>query len=90
MGGDLKPGPSAFQVKAPFLKRHSCLLRKTTNVHTAGPFFSQGVLKQKTEPVPSQVATQRAPWVEVTLCTQLPSSRALGGSGGACLQPESL
>lgn len=31
-----------------------------------------------------------APWVELTLCTQLPSSRALGDGGGTCLQPESL
>lgn len=88
MGGDLKPNPSVFQVKALFIKRHSCLLRKTTNVHTAGPFVSQGVLKQKTEPVLSQAATRMTPWVELT--NSLPSSRALGGGGGACLQPESL
>lgn len=39
MGGDLKPDLSALQVKVLFTKQHSYLLRKTTNVHTAGRPF---------------------------------------------------
>lgn len=57
MGGDLKPDLSALQVKVLFTKQHSYLLRKTTNVHMAGPFVSQSVLKLKTGSVIYQVAT---------------------------------